>query len=370
MALSRRQLGIGIVATAALGTGGALYLRGDEKKTGATTASLTVSGFIGGEKEAFATNPKVVERLADGFDVALNARRAGSVEQVRDRGLLAQNPGFLWPASSILVDLAKRGGVKIKQDEVILNTPIVLYSWSPIAEALVASGIARKLGNGSYTIDAKQLITALLAGKSWADFGVKPLFGKMRLQSTDPTKSNSGFMFAGLAANILAGDIVDLATLKSVRADVGKLFSAMGYKSSSTGKMFDDYIAGGMGGAPMIVGYENQLVEWILADEKRWIDLTTNNDVQPVTLYMEPTVLSAHPLIALTDDAVKLIPALLDPEVQAIAWYQHGFRGPLGRSGAKTIAALEGRMPTNISSISPMPDSETMLSIIDAMASR
>jgi hypothetical protein len=198
---------------------------------------------------------------------------------------------------------------------------------------------------------------------------VKALFGKMRLQSTDPAKSNSGFMFAGLAANVLAGDVVDQTTLVTVNADVDRLFRAMGYKSPSTGKMFDDYIAGGMGGAPMIVGYENQLVEWILADEKRWIDLTANNPVQPVTFYLEPTVLSAHPLIALSDDAVKLIPALLDPEVQAIAWHEHGFRGPLGRSGARTIAALEGRMPANVSSITPMPDSDTMLSIIDSMAS-
>jgi hypothetical protein len=90
--------------------------------------------------------------------------------------------------------------------------------------------------------------------------------------------------------------------------------------------------------------------------------------VQPVTVYLEPTVLSAHPLIALTDAATKIIPALLDPEIQALAWFEHGFRGPLGRSGARTIAALQGRMPGNITATAPMPDATTMLALIDELA--
>jgi hypothetical protein len=369
MAISRRQLGLGLIATATVGTGGALYLRNAQSTSEANTASQTIAGFIGGEKEAFVNNPKVIARLAHDHDLAMNARRAGSVEQVRDPALLAQHPSFLWPSSSVLVDVAKQSGVKIKQDEVILNTPIVLYSWTPIAEALVQNGSAHKLGTGSYTVDAKKLIDALLAGKSWSDFGVAALFGRIRLQSTDPTKSNSGFMFAGLTANLLAGDVVDQTKLATVDADVKQLFHVMGYKPSSSGKMFDDYIAGGMGGAPMIVGYENQLVEWIIADEKRWTDLTGRDAVQPVTLYLEPTILSAHPFIALTDEATKLIPALLDPEIQAIAWQEHGFRGPLGRAGTTTNHALQGRMPPSIAATMPMPDAVTMLKLIDSLAS-
>jgi hypothetical protein len=363
--LTRRGFGIGLIGLATAGTAGALYWRESEKRAESNTAALTVTGFIGGEKEAFVHNPKVVELLAKHHDIAMSARRAGSVEQVRDRAILSQNPGFLWPSSSVMVDVAKRGGVKIKQDAVILNSPIVLYSWTPIADALVKQGIARQIGNGSYAVDAKRLINGLLAGESWKDLGVGALFGKARLQSTDPLKSNSGFMFAGLVANLLAGDVVDTTSLAAVLPDVERLFHEMGYKASSSGKLFDDYIAGGMGGAPLIVGYENQLVEWILADDKRWIDLATNNPVQPVTLYPEPTVLSAHPLIALTDDATKLIPALLDTEILAIAWAQHGFRGPLGRAGTRTIDALKGRMPPSISAILPMPDADAMLALID-----
>ncbi len=368
MALSRRQLGVGLVALATAGTAGALYLRDSEKKAAETAAAITLMGFIGGEKESFINNPKVVALLAKAHDLRLTPRRAGSVEQVRDPALLAQKPEFLWPASSILVDVAKAAGVKIKQDAVILNTPIVLYSWSPIADAFVKQGLARKIGTGSYAIDAKRLIEAVIAGQSWKDIGVAALFGKARLLCTDPSKSNSGFMFAGLVANLLSGDVADTTSLASVQPQIEKLFHGMGYKSPSSGKLFDDYIAGGMGGAPMVVGYENQLVEWILADEKRWTDLTTGNPVQPVTMYLEPTVLSAHPLIALTDGATKIIPALLDPEIQAIAWHEHGFRGPLGRSGVRTFAALQGRMPATITATAPMPDAQLMLVLVDALA--
>ena len=369
MAISRRQVGIGLVAVATAGTAAALYQRSVKDTKAAQTADTTLTGFIGGEKEAFITNPKVVERLAKQFELALNARRAGSVEQVRDPALLSQKPQFLWPASAILVDVARSAGVKVMKDEVILNTPIVIYSWTPVAEALVKQGSARKIGNGSYGVDARKLIDAILAGESWKQLGVSELFGKARLLSTDPTKSNSGFMFAGLAANLLAGDLVDKAALTGVQEQVVKLFQAMGYKPHSSGKMFDDYIAGGMGGAPMIVGYENQLVEWILADEKRWSDLTTGNAVQPVTLYPEPTVLSAHPLMVLDAAANALIPALLDAEIQAIAWHEHGFRGPLGRAGPRTAPALQGRMPSSITATAPMPDAQTMLALLDRLAS-
>ena len=52
-------------------------------------------------------------------------------------------------------------------------------------------------------------------------------------------------MFAGLAANLLSGDVVTLETLRRVDGDVGTTFKRMGFKPSSSGKLFDDYIAGG-----------------------------------------------------------------------------------------------------------------------------
>ena len=153
------------------------------------------------------------ELLDRRFGLVLDARRAGSVEMVRERALLDQKPQFLWPSSSVLVEVARNSGLKLSRDQVIFTSPIVLYSWDRIAEGLVKGGFAQPAGGPRYTIDLEKLLRAIIAGESWAKLGVPDLFGRARVVSTDPSKSNSGFMFAGLAANLLSGDVVTLETL-------------------------------------------------------------------------------------------------------------------------------------------------------------
>lgn len=199
--------------------------------------------------------------------------------------------------------------------------------------------------------------------------GQPDLYGRIRLISTDPNKSNSGFMFAGLAANLLAGDVVTPETLPGILPNLTELFRGMGYKPDSSGKVFDDYIAGGPGAQPFVIGYENQLIEWILADPARWGRVeAAAGPAKPVALYPRPTVYSAHPLLALAPETFPLIEALVSPDLQAIAWRDHGFRGPLGAIGADTDPAIKGRMPSQLSAILPMPDMDVMLKILDALA--
>ena len=151
----------------------------------------------------------------------------------------------------------------------------MLYSWNRIADGLVKGGFAQPAGGPRYTIDLEKLLRAIIAGESWAKLGVSDLFGRARVVSTDPSKSNSGFMFAGPAANLLSGDAVTLETLGRVDGDVGTIFKRMGFKPSSSGKLFDDYIAGAAA-QPLVVGYENQLVEWVMQDPERWKRLSDN----------------------------------------------------------------------------------------------
>src|SRR5262249_50812205 len=179
------------------------------------------------------------------FGLVLDARRAGSVEMVRERALLDQKPSFLWPSSSVLVEVARNSGLKISRDQVIFNSPIVLYSWDRIAEGLVKGGFAQPAGGPRYTVDLLKLLKSIVAGETWAALGVADLFGRARVVSTDPNKSNSGFMFAGLTASLLSGDVVVLDTLGRIDGDVAAVFRRMGFKPSSSGKLFDDYIAGG-----------------------------------------------------------------------------------------------------------------------------
>jgi hypothetical protein len=368
MALSRRALGIGLIAASAAATGGYLLVSGNPRVGGYAGRSTKLSGFVGGEKESFVGNPRVRDLLLRQFGLALDARRAGSVEMVREADLLGQRPDFLWPSSSVMVEIARRGGVHVLRDQVILNTPIVLFSWDRIADQLVRSGYARAEGGPRYTIDLTRLLKAVIAGQDWSALGVADLYGHVRILSTDPNRSNSGFMFAGLAASLLAGDVVTIGVLDKITDGVVTIFQRMGFKPSSSGKMFDDYIAGGAAAQPLVVGYENQLVEWVAADPDRWKRVSADAPSKPVVLYPQPTVFSAHPLLALTPPAEQLIPALLSPELLDLAWQDHGFRGPLGTVGKSRNPLVQTYLLDEVSSILPMPDAETMLALLGRLA--
>ena len=260
MSISRRALlGLGVLGVSAAATGGAVLFRGNSLLRGLLGDVTTLTGYAGGEKMAFIQNPRTVSALR-GFGLALDAERAGSVDQVRDPRLLGTKPQFLWPSSSSLIELARKNATVLR-DQVIFNSPMVVYSWAPIAEGLVRAGIATKQGDHYYGVDAKALIEAVLARRAWKELGQPDLYGRVRLIATDPNKSNSGFMFAGLAANLMAGDVVTADSLPAILPQLTQLFRSMGYKSDSSGKVFDDYIAGGPGADPLVVGYENQLIE-------------------------------------------------------------------------------------------------------------
>lgn len=368
MAISRRALGIGLLATSAAATGGYVYLSQHPEIAGTFGKAKQLFGFAGGEKEGFINNSRVRGLLERRFGLVLDARRAGSVEMVRERALLDQKPQFLWPSSSVLVEVARQSGVKISRDQVIFNSPIVLYSWDRIADGLVKAGFAEAAGGPRYTIDLLKLLKAIIAGDSWAQIGVADLFGRARLVSTDPNRSNSGFMFAGLAASLLSGDVIGLDTLGRIDGDVGTVFKRMGFKPPSSGKLFDDYIAGGAGAQPLIVGYENQLVEWVLADPERWTRVEANAPAKPVIMYPRPTVFSAHPLISIDRGADALIDALTSEAVLELAWEDHGFRGPLGTIGKAKNPLLDARLIDRIDAVLPMPDAPVMMALLDHLA--
>ncbi len=368
MALSRRALGLGLLATSAAATGGFLYLRQHPEIAGHFGETRTLTGFVGGEKQRFLENKRVTDLLSGRFGLALDARRAGSVEMVRERTLLDQKPQFLWPSSSVLVEVARASGLKVLRDQVIFNSPIVAYSWDRVAEGLVKAGFAEAAGGPRYMLDLPKLLKAIIAGDTWAKLGVPELFGLARIVSTDPNRSNSGFMFAALVANLLTGDVMTAQTLPRIEGDVATIFRRMGFKPPSSGKLFDDYIAGGPGAQPLVVGYENQLIEWVLEDAERWKRVEANAPSKPVIMYPRPTVFSGHPLISLATETKDLFDALSSDALQELGWEDHGFRGPLGSVGKAKNPLLASRLLDRIDQVVPMPEAMAMIALIDRLA--
>ncbi len=367
MAISRRAFGVGLLATGAVATGGYLAVRDRPELQGLLGNRQSLSGFIGGEKEAFLSDPDVVRALGS-RGLSIEGRVAGSVEMVREQALLSQRPQFLWPSSSIMVDIARQNGVRIRDDRVVLNTPVVVYSWQPIAEGLMQAGLVTRSGAGHYHLDLKALLDAVIAGAEWSKLGVSMLYGRSRIVSTDPNRSNSGFMFAGLVLSLLSGNVASAEALAEFGPKTQAVFRNMGFKSPSSGKLFEQYLAGGLGGEPMIVGYENQLVEWILADKTRWDRIMSGSGAKPVVLYPRPTVYSAHPLIVVDEAAGRLMDALTTPALQQLAWEKHGFRGPLGTATGNAGDDIAGLLPADIDAVLPMPDAGVMLPLLELLA--
>jgi hypothetical protein len=319
----------------------------------------TVSGYIGSEKANFLDNPDVQAILRERYGIIVDFRRAGSFEMLE---LSHDGIDFLWPSSQVALEKYRTDFGTTLADAIIFNSPIVMYSWAPVVESLESEGLITFAG-GVYVADLPPLLGAILRGSSWSDLGVDEVFGRFSITSTDPLRSNSGNMYAGLVANILANGVADASSLNLIIGDVREVFEIQGQMEHSTGTLFERYLQLGMAQFPLIVGYESQYIEFARENPDLWPDVRD----RIALVYPIPTVWSSHPIIALTDDGRALLEALGDEELQQLAWTQHGFRS--GAIGARNDPADLGidRVATDVTQVVQMPRPEVMFSIMDAL---
>jgi hypothetical protein len=319
----------------------------------------TITGYVGGEKLQLMQNEKVRRILADKYHIAVNPIKEGSIEMVSGKDLTGKD--FLWPSNDSAVELFRREGGKARRDQIVFHSPIVIYTGWNIADALTKKGIVEKRPEGYFIVRFQDLLNMIVERKTWKDLGLD-FYGKICVRTTDPTKSNSGNMFAGLVANTLAGDVVDETTVDSVLPKTKQLFARLGMMERSSADIFRNFLATGTRNS-MVAGYENQIIEFIVASpDKR--DLIQD---QVCVLYPEPTVWSTHPIISLTEKGDVLIDAMLDPEVQKLAWSEHGFRNGLEGANADKAAVGLKCIAEKIQSVSALPGAKTFMKILDSL---
>ena len=330
----------------------------------AAASVTTVKGYVGGEKLGFLADPQVIQILHDKYGLAVDGTKLGSIDMV-DGSVPTAGLDFLWPSSQVALELYKEHHGKMENADTIFNSPIVFYSWDIVTQALTKAHVVQKLGATYYVVDAPKLIGMINGGAQWKSIGLPQLYGRISIRSTDPTKSNSGFMFAGLLADIAnGGEVADEASLPKTLPTVKTFFSRLGYLEGSSGDLFDQFLKMGEGANPMIVGYENQLTEFSIQNAQ-YQDLLRKR-IQ--VLYPRPTVYSSHPLIALTPAGSQLLQALHDPNLQKIAWEKHGFRsGLIGVQNDPQVLQVVG-IPDTIQNVIPMPRAEVMNKIVQGLA--
>jgi hypothetical protein len=226
-------------------------------------------------------------------------------------------------AGNQIADAARKAGIGITQTSPF-NSPMVVASWAPIAQILVANGMAKQNGQRIYTLNMEQLLRTMLDKKRWSDLKGSEAFAVKRsvlVSTTDVRKSNSAAMYLALTSHALLGDVVsDRASASSAAEKLSDLFKRQGYQENYVNGNFEDYVQIGMGKAPLAFIYEYQIVGHALKNKGIAPDM--------VLMYPEPTIVNKFVLLATSARGRALQTELTaNHELQKIA-VEYGLRVP------------------------------------------
>ena len=322
-----------------------------------------VRGLIGSEKEGFLTDPRVLAVLRK-HGLELHVEKAGSRQIALRQDIKSYDFGF--PAGVPAADKLMQA-LGQKQSFQTFFTPMVIASWKPIADLLVAQGMARAEAGGYYTLDMNRLLETMQRGTRWKQLpgnSVYPVNKSILVSSTDIRKSNSAAMYLALASYLANGSNVvqSEAEVQRVLPAMTELFLRQGYQEASTAGPFEDYLAMGMGKAPLVMIYEHQFIEHV----------TRAKTVNPgmVLMYPEPTVFTKHVLVPVTERGVRLGQLLSqDRELQALA-VEYGFRTNDTSGFQEHIAKHKIAVAHTLLEVIDPPSYETLEQMITAIERR
>ena len=351
--MKSRALGIILLAVVILASGG-YYLYSSQSRV------TVLDGYLGGEKIGLFEDEEAAEILRREYHLEFQYSRAGSLDMVT-----ADQTGmdYLFPSSQTALAYYEDEKGQPVQDEIIFNTPIVLYTHQLVLDALMREGIVEE-EEGVYYADMVKLTDLIMADTSWADLGVPELYGKVSVDTTDPAKSNSGNMFAALLANVLnGGETVDETTVENIIPKLQEIFARLGYMETSSSDLFNQFLRMGVGAKPMIAGYESQLLEFAVENPEDYEQM--KDDL--VMIYPSPTVWSTHVYIALDEAGRAGAEALLDRDIQKLAWEKHGFRTSTYGAASRSFEGIIEEMAPEVTRVMQVPDYPAMRRIIDSL---
>lgn len=203
-----------------------------------------------------------------------------------------------------------------------LNTPIVIYSWDTVVDALIKEKIVT-LTNGVYYItDMNKLINYILEGKKWSDIGLDSIYGSINIGSTDPVTSSPGATYYGLLISIMSKGDVNNTSIKDALPKLKEFYLKSGYMNNTPADLFSMFLKTGMGAKPMIVDYEKSIIEFANSNPDGWNQVKDKVRI----LYPTPTIWNSHCIAALSENGKTVIDAFEDEKVSQIAWEKYGFR--------------------------------------------
>jgi hypothetical protein len=240
-----------------------------------------------------------------------------------------------------------------------LNTPIVIYSWGEVVDALVKEKIVTQEDNVYYITDMDKLIKYILEGKKWKDIGLD-LYGQINIGSTDPVTSSPGATYYGLLLSILSEAQVTNENVDKNLPKLKEFYIKSGYMNNTPKDLFESYLKTGMGAKPMIVDYEKSIIDFANSSPDAFNQV--KDDIR--ILYPTPTIWNSHCFAAFTENGKLLYEALNDPEIGQIAWEKYGFRTGI-TGGTYDVSNIGIGVPQTIKSTVSSLKMDTYNKLID-----
>ena len=255
---------------------------------------------------------------------------------------------------------------RVQDGGLILNTPIVIYSWGEVVDALVNEQIVTQKDGVYYITDMDKLLNYILEGKKWSDIGLDMLYGSINIASTDPVTSSPGATYYGLLLSIMCGGNV---TEESMEANLPKLkdfYLKSGYMNNTPADLFERYLKTGLGGEPMIVDYEKSIVEFAYENPDGFNQV--KDDIR--ILYPAPTIWNSHCIATFDDVGNEFLKAFDDKDLQQIAWNRYGFRTGISAGNYDVTSLGISGIPQTITSTVSSLKMDMYNSLIDYLGNK
>ena len=239
----------------------------------------------------------------------------------------------------------------VQKGGLTLNTPIVIYSWDTVVDALIEQEIVTEKDGVYYITDMPKLISYILEGKKWKDIGVDMLYGSINIDSTDPVTSSPGATYYGLLLSIMCdGEITDEAVAENL-PKLKEFYTKSGYMNNTPADLFELYLKTGVGGKPMIVDYEKSVIDFANSNPDGWEQVKDKIRI----LYPTPTIWNSHCIASFDEAGDEYYEAYEDKDIQQIAWSKYGFRtGVTGGNYDVTQVNVNGIPQSIISTVSSL----------------
>lgn len=310
----------------------------DSQFSGLPTSKIDVNKLqpvyvaTGGGKEAFIADPDVVNIIQSKYklNVVYDSWSNGKLivnPLVRDDGskydLMFCSDQRFYDYYRLAPDKEKGEAdrYKVSKGGLILNTPIVIYSWDEVVEALMRENIVIEREGTYYISDMDKLLNYILEGKKWSEIGLD-LYGTINIASTDPVTSSPGATYYGLLLSIMSGGIVTEENLQENLPKLREFYIKSGYMNNTPADLFERYLKLGVGGEPMIVDYEKSIVEFATSNPDGFNQVKDKIRI----LYPMPTIWNSHCIASFDEVGDEYYEVFNDTDIQNIAWAKYGFR--------------------------------------------